>query len=118
MTAATQPSIEDIVRGGLPWIPKVNFLNLFLAYENGDDFLSRFHLAAKRHRRKLHTGRRGIDPRRNQQSRRLLGVFRNGSGDRATDHHLRMDRPVCSQRVGNYGGRHMRHLRRNPCHGR
>ena len=23
MTAATQPSIEDIVRGGLPWIPKV-----------------------------------------------------------------------------------------------
>src|SRR5580704_8192972 len=47
MTAATQPSVEDIVRGGLPWIPKVNFLNLFLAYENGDDFLARFHLAAK-----------------------------------------------------------------------
>ena len=46
MTAATQPSIEDLVRGALPWIPKVNFHNLFLAYENGDDFLERFHLAA------------------------------------------------------------------------
>ena len=23
MTAATQPSIEDVVMGGIPWIPKV-----------------------------------------------------------------------------------------------
>jgi hydrogenase small subunit len=46
MTAATQPSIEDIVRGALPWIPKVRFHNAFLAIENGDEFLERFHLAA------------------------------------------------------------------------
>ncbi len=46
MTAATQPSVEDLVRGGLPWIPKVHFHNLFLAYENGDEFLERFHRAA------------------------------------------------------------------------
>jgi len=31
MTGATQPSIEDIVTGALPWIPKVNFYNPFLA---------------------------------------------------------------------------------------
>ncbi len=47
MTAATQPSIEDLVLGALPWIPKVNFHNLFLAYENGDEFLERFHRAAR-----------------------------------------------------------------------
>ena len=47
MTAATQPSIEDLVRGNLPWIPKVNFHNLFLAYENGDEFMQRFHRAAE-----------------------------------------------------------------------
>ena len=47
MTAATQPSIEDLVLGNLPWIPKVHFHNLFLAYENGDDFLARFHRAAQ-----------------------------------------------------------------------
>ncbi|MGA8730575.1 MAG: hydrogenase expression protein HypE [Terracidiphilus sp.] len=46
MTAATQPSIEDIVLGALPWIPKVNFHNPFLALENGDEFLRPFHLAA------------------------------------------------------------------------
>src|SRR5882724_6121770 len=46
MTAATQPSIEDIVRGGIPWIPKVRLYNPFLAFENGDDFLCRFHQAA------------------------------------------------------------------------
>ena len=47
MTAATQPSIEDIVRGGMPWIPKVNLYNPVLAYENGDDFLRPFHEAAE-----------------------------------------------------------------------
>src|SRR5215472_19312817 len=47
MTAATQPSLEDVVMGALPWIPKVNFHNPFLAVENGDEFLKRFHLAAE-----------------------------------------------------------------------
>jgi len=47
MTAATQPSIEDLVMGALPWIPKVNFHNPFLAIENGDEFLKPFHLAAE-----------------------------------------------------------------------
>jgi len=46
MTAATQPSVEDIVLGALPWIPKVNFYNAFLAYENGEEFMQRFHRAA------------------------------------------------------------------------
>ena len=47
MTAATQPSLEDIISGALPWTPKVNFLNPFLARENGDEFMHRFHLAAE-----------------------------------------------------------------------
>ena len=47
MTAATQPSIEDILSGGIPWIPKVNLHNPLLAPENGDDFLKRFHQAAE-----------------------------------------------------------------------
>jgi hydrogenase small subunit len=47
MTAATQPSIEDVVLGAMPGIPKVHFHNPFLALESGDDFLRPFHLAAK-----------------------------------------------------------------------
>ena len=46
MTGATQPSIEDFVLGGIPWIPKVNFHNPFLATANGDEFLQPFHQAA------------------------------------------------------------------------
>jgi hydrogenase small subunit len=42
MTAATQPSIEDIVRGAIPWIPKVNLYNPFPAFENGDEFMQHF----------------------------------------------------------------------------
>src|SRR5438067_2488659 len=47
ITAATQPSIEDIVLGAIPGIPKVNFRNSVLAYEVGDDFLDYFRLAAE-----------------------------------------------------------------------
>ena len=47
MTAATQPSIEDIVCGLLPWVPKIHFHNPFLAIENGEEFLKPFHAAAK-----------------------------------------------------------------------
>jgi len=46
MTGATQPSIEDVVMGALPWIPKVKFYNPFLAYENGDEFVKPFRDAA------------------------------------------------------------------------
>ena len=47
MTAATQPSLEDILLGGIPWIPKVHLHNPVLAYENGEDFLKPFHKAAE-----------------------------------------------------------------------
>jgi hydrogenase small subunit len=47
ITAATQPSIEDILLGAIPGIPKVNLHNPVLAYQNGADFLSLFHRAAE-----------------------------------------------------------------------
>lgn len=47
MTAATQPSIEDLLSGAIPWVPKINLHNPFLAPENGDDFLKIFHQAAE-----------------------------------------------------------------------
>jgi hydrogenase small subunit len=47
MTGATQPSIEDLVLGAIPWIPKVRLHNPFLSFENGDEFVRRFHDAAE-----------------------------------------------------------------------
>jgi NADH ubiquinone oxidoreductase, 20 Kd subunit len=46
LTGATQPSLEDLVLGAMPWIAKINFRNPLLAPENGDDFLKAFHRAA------------------------------------------------------------------------
>jgi len=46
MTAATQPSIEDVVMGAIPGIPRVKLHNPFLAYENGDEFMEFFYQAA------------------------------------------------------------------------
>jgi len=39
VTAATRPSIEDLVRGILPGMPKVVLHNPVLAFENGEDFM-------------------------------------------------------------------------------
>jgi hydrogenase small subunit len=47
MTAATQPSIEDLILGALPGAPRMNLHNPFLSRENGDEFMGRFHRAAE-----------------------------------------------------------------------
>src|SRR5207249_3378795 len=45
ITAATQPSIEDVLLGAIPGIPKVHLHNPVLAYAVGEDFLKHFYLA-------------------------------------------------------------------------
>ena len=39
VTAASQPSIEDVLLGAIPGLPKVHLHNPVLAYECGDDFM-------------------------------------------------------------------------------
>jgi hydrogenase small subunit len=46
MTAATNPSIEDLVLGALTGIPMVRLHNPVLAYEVGDDFIGIMRRAA------------------------------------------------------------------------
>jgi hydrogenase small subunit len=46
MTAATHPSIEDLLLGGLPGVPRVHLHNPVLAYEVGDEFVQLMHRAA------------------------------------------------------------------------
>ena len=47
ITAATQPSIEDVLLGAIPGLPKVHLHNPVLAYEVGDDFMKYWHAAAE-----------------------------------------------------------------------
>ena len=47
MTAATQPSLEDLVLGAIPGLPEVRLHHPVLAYENGDEFLESWYRAAE-----------------------------------------------------------------------
>jgi hydrogenase small subunit len=46
VTAATQPSLEDLLLGALPGLPRLRLHHPVLAYETGDQFLAAFHRAA------------------------------------------------------------------------
>ena len=46
ITAATQPSIEDIVRGAIPGLPAVTLHHPVLAFHTGTDFLKPYYDAA------------------------------------------------------------------------
>ena len=43
ITAATQPSIEDVLLGSIPGLPKVHLYNSDLAYETGSDFMKHYY---------------------------------------------------------------------------
>src|SRR6195256_3620912 len=45
VTAATQPSIEDVLMGAIPGLPKVHLHNPVLAYECGDEFMKYWYQA-------------------------------------------------------------------------
>ncbi len=47
VTAAEQPSIEEVLMGAIPGLPKVHLHNPVLAMEVGDDFMKYFYEAEK-----------------------------------------------------------------------
>src|SRR5215831_17969968 len=47
VTNAEQPSVEDVVLGAIPGLPKVHLHNPVLAYEVGDDFMKYFYQAER-----------------------------------------------------------------------
>src|SRR5580704_1577630 len=47
ITAASQPSLEDVALGTIPGLPKVHIHNAVLSYTVGDEFMAPFHKAAR-----------------------------------------------------------------------
>src|SRR6266702_1468861 len=94
ITAAEQPSIEDVVMGAIPGLPKVHLHNPVLAYEVGDDFLSYWYLVLVSGRggppRPVRPRHRGIDPQRDDQGRGLLGCPGHGQAHGSADHYQRV----------------------------
>jgi hydrogenase small subunit len=47
MTAATQPSIEELISGIIPGVPRLRLHNPVLSQENGDEFMERYYRASR-----------------------------------------------------------------------
>src|ERR1041384_1202801 len=140
ITAAMQPSIEDVLLGAIPGLPKVHLHNPVLAYENGDDFLKYWYLAEKGQLEPFVLVVEGSIP--NEKIKKegywaALGTDANTGQpittnewiDRLTPKALavvaigtcatdRMDRSAHTQSSGRSRHRHLRDLWRNPCNGR
>ena len=64
VTAAEQPSIEDVLLGAIPGLPKVHLHNPVLAYEVGDDFMKYFYQAETGETRSVRAGGGRLDSQR------------------------------------------------------
>ena len=120
ITAAGQPSIEDVLLGAIPGIPKVHLHNKVLSPTlGGEEFLVPFRAAADDELdAPFVLVDRGLDPEREDQRRRLLDLVRQRPGHRRAAHDQLVDRPPGAEGVGRRRDRHLRHLRRHPRDGR
>src|SRR5947209_15033592 len=46
LTAASNPSLEELLLGALPGVPRIVLYNATLAFETGDEFVAAFERAA------------------------------------------------------------------------
>ena len=102
LTAATQPSIEEIALGALPGLPKVAAAlaaDRLRVRTGGGRRLHRVVLEGRpRRARAVRPRRRGLDPQRGDQAARATGRLRQRPDDRPADHDQRVDRPARARR--------------------
>ena len=75
ITAATSPSLEELLRGVLPGMPRLALYNPLLAYETGEDFLRAFRRRGRAAARSVRARARGLGAQRGDQRRGPLGGF-------------------------------------------
>ena len=123
LTAATQPSVEEIALGALPGLPAIAVHWPLIDFESGpvggaDDFLEWFRKADRGELEPFVLVVEGSIPNEELSGRGLLVRLRQRPGDRPADHHQRVARPPDAEGAGRRRRRHVRHLRRHPRHGR
>ena len=118
ITAATQPSIEDVVLGAIPGLPKVRLHTGRFAYETGEDFLAWFWKAARGELEPFVLVVEGSIPNEKINGDGYWAGFGN---DPETGQPMTTERwidELAPQAAGGGRRRHLRHLRRHPRHGR
>ena len=105
MTAATQPSLEDLLAGAIPWAPRITLYNPFLAPENGDEFVDYFRRAARGELEPFILVVEGSIPDETNKAEGYWATFGTdpATGQPITD--LRMDRPARAAGLGGRGRR-------------
>ena len=103
LTAATQPTIEEIALGALPGLPKIAVHWPLIDFECGpnggaDDFLEWFFKGARGRARAVRARCRGLDPQRADQRQWLLGRLRQQPGYRPADDSQRLAGPPHASR--------------------
>ena len=114
MTSATNPSLEDIVRGIIPGMPRVVVHNPVLAYENGADFIEAWWQAERGELDPFVLVLEGSVPNEEINGDGPLDRHGRRPGDRPADHDQRVDRPARAEGGRGRRGRHLRDLRRHP----
>ena len=123
LTAATQPSIEEIALGALPGLPKIAVHWPLIDFECGpvggaDDFIEWFFKADRGELDPFVLVVEGSIPNEAIKTRGLLVRVRQQPRDRPAHDDQRVARPPGPQGPGRAGRRHLRLLRRHPRHGR
>ena len=94
MTGATNPSLEDIITGAIPGMPRVVVHNTVLAVEMGDEFMQAWYDAEAGKLDPFVLVLEGSRAEREDQRRRLLDGHGREPGHGPADHHQRVDRPA------------------------
>ncbi|MEJ7700465.1 MAG: hypothetical protein WKF71_12575 [Pyrinomonadaceae bacterium] len=91
ITAATQPSIEDVLLGAIPGLPKVHLHNPVLAYEVGDEFMKYWYQAEQGLLDPFVLVIEGSIPNESLLTEGYWAALGNGRDDRTADYDQRMD---------------------------
>ena len=94
ITAATQPSLEDVVMGAIPGLAQSPSAQSGAGLRGGRRLHEVLVHGRARRTRSLRAGAGRLDSQRKDQEGRLLGRDGHQPRDRPAHHHQRMDRPA------------------------
>ena len=117
MTAATQPSIEDIVRAGFPGSPRSTCTIPFSPPKTAMNSCAAFTWPPRARWSHFILVVEGSIPNENNKAEGYWASFGTDAATGPADHDLRMDRPARAAGLGGDRCRHLRHLWRHPCDG-
>ena len=108
MTAATQPSLEDLLTRALPGMPGIALYNPFLAVETGDDFMQAFYDAEAGKLDPFILVLEGAVPNEEINGDGHWAALGTDPVTRPADHHQRVDRPARAAGGDRDGARDLR----------